>query len=200
MRAPDPDEPVKLTAPPDDDSPGFADLKKAKNGTRVIYVPGNHDECLRDYCGHTMAGVELCREAIHHHADPEVEVRVTTDSEMISLGDDLQVSGSGQQAASNPAPGVRNIIAVASGKGGVGKSTTAVNLALGLRSLGLQVAVLDADVYGPSMPRLLGLTGRPEPVAPGSRTLKPLRSYCSIRRRSSALNCRRRRVARVDHD
>ncbi len=72
-------------------------------------------------------------------------------------------------------PGIEAIVAVASGKGGVGKSTTAVNIALGLAANGLAVGVLDADIYGPSMPRLLGIRGRPESA--DGKVLKPMRNY-----------------------
>ena len=72
-------------------------------------------------------------------------------------------------------PGVRSVIAIASGKGGVGKSTTAVNLAVAMASRHVRVGLLDCDIYGPSIPRMLNLSGQPEVI--GERTLRPMTNY-----------------------
>ncbi len=83
--------------------------------------------------------------------------------------------GQAAQPQKSLVPGVRSIVAVASGKGGVGKSTTAVNLAMGLASIGERVGLLDADIYGPSIPRMVGVAGRPS-TADGKK-LRPMESY-----------------------
>ena len=98
-----------------------------------------------------------------------------------SSGAQPMPSGRPQAAPGRPVqgpsaiPGVRHVIAVASGKGGVGKSTNACNLALALAATGQKVGILDADIYGPSMPKLFGLTGKPRVVQ--GRTLAPLEGF-----------------------
>ncbi|MFZ3220750.1 MAG: iron-sulfur cluster carrier protein ApbC, partial [Rhodoferax sp.] len=87
----------------------------------------------------------------------------------------LQVEAHAVQRGVQLLPGVKNIVAVASGKGGVGKSTTAANLALALAAEGARVGLLDADIYGPSMPMMMGIAGRPESA--DGKTMEPMENY-----------------------
>lgn len=97
----------------------------------------------------------------------------------ISIG--LKISSHVTQNGANALPGIKNIIAVASGKGGVGKSTTSVNLALALHSEGAKVAILDADIYGPSQPRMLGVKDlRPEGTENGNMVPIPAHGIQSM--------------------
>ncbi len=87
-----------------------------------------------------------------------------------------QVAAHAVQGGLKPLPGISNVVAVASGKGGVGKSTTAVNLALALALDGARVGLLDADIYGPSQPRMMGLQGE-RPSSRDGRRMEPLEAY-----------------------
>jgi ATP-binding protein involved in chromosome partitioning len=93
---------------------------------------------------------------------------------MVAIG--WQVAAYPAQAQLPPLPGIRNVLAVASGKGGVGKSTTAANLALALALDGARVGLLDADIYGPSQPRMMGLQGE-RPVSLDGKRLQPLQAH-----------------------
>jgi ATP-binding protein involved in chromosome partitioning len=93
----------------------------------------------------------------------------------VSVGLTSKIASHAVQRGVKPLPNVKNIIAVASGKGGVGKSTTAVNLALALAAEGARTGVLDADIYGPSQPQMLGITGRPE--SKDGKTLEPMEGH-----------------------
>jgi ATP-binding protein involved in chromosome partitioning len=130
-----------------DEAPAFASLREAAQ------------IALEDLPGVTQALVALT-------ADREA----TQD-----LGTEAAVAAAPAGKKPTVLPDVAHVVAVASGKGGVGKSTTAVNLALGLRALGLKVGILDADVYGPSLPTLLGLRGQPR-VGPDRRLL-PMQAH-----------------------
>jgi len=94
----------------------------------------------------------------------------------VSVGVASRIRAHAVQGTLAPMPGVRNVIAVASGKGGVGKSTTTVNLALALSRQGARVGVLDADIYGPSQPKMLGLDGQ-QPVSKDGKTVEPLEAH-----------------------
>ncbi len=134
------------------------------------------------------AAVVNAWEPVRKWAEQAVRAVPGVQSAMIALTAERKAAPGARPAQAAPAaarspraetsqgvPGVGAIIAVASGKGGVGKSTTSVNLALGLAALGLKVGILDADIYGPSLPKLLAIKERPQTI--GGTRLKPITRY-----------------------
>lgn len=138
-----------------------------------------------------VLGVELRGETVSAKIELGLPIATVVDELSAAIGAKLRahcgvrsadvtltskISAHSVQANLKPVPGIKNIIAIASGKGGVGKSTVAVNLALALSGEGAAVGILDADIYGPSQPHMLGLTGE-QPVSEDGKTMLPLKSH-----------------------
>jgi len=120
---------------------------------------------------------EACERVLHEEVSRELEVNVELDSKMIPLGDDLMVGDQGgEKQQTSGEDGVQNTIAVASGKGGVGKSTVAVNLAMALSEQGYEVALVDTDIYGPSIPKMMDMEGE-KPRVNDERKMVPLEKH-----------------------
>jgi len=129
---------------------------------------------------HVSAAIELqipaASELQSIRAQIEAALSRETGVASVDIGISTKISSHAVQGNLKPIPGIKNIIAIASGKGGVGKSTVAANIALAMAREGASVGVLDADIYGPSQPHMLGLTGE-QPVSEDGKSMLPLEGH-----------------------
>ena len=121
-------------------------------------------------------GIPVKRLSAAIHAQIDAELRAAFGASEVDLTITSKITSHAVQGNLKPVAGIKNIIAIASGKGGVGKSTVAVNVALALVAEGAKVGILDADIYGPSQPQMLGLSGE-QPVSEDGKTMLPLKKH-----------------------
>jgi ATP-binding protein involved in chromosome partitioning len=143
-------------------------------GTGGTSLAVTHD--ARGWRAAITCGYPIARSAAELSEALATHCRSIAAAEPIELTIDSAILAHAVQHGLKPLPGVSNLLAVASGKGGVGKSTVAVNFALALSQEGARVGILDADIYGPSQPRMLGLMGR-RPETRDGKTLEPLEAH-----------------------
>ncbi len=144
------------------------DLVTAKS-VKAILIDGSHLSVKLELGYPAKSTIDQLKMAV------EQLLKTLEGVETVTVDITVRILSHAVQQALQPKPNIKNIIAIASGKGGVGKSTTAVNIALALAAEGANVGILDADIYGPSIPMMLGLSGYPESV--DNKTMTPKMAY-----------------------
>ncbi|SDK56878.1 Mrp/NBP35 family ATP-binding protein [Aliiruegeria lutimaris] len=157
--------------------PGGADIVSA-GAVRALNVEQGYIRFVLEVAPESAKAMEVVRaeaEAALKALDGVGQVSAVMTAHSASAPPDLKPQRPAEPKGPQKIPGIERIIAVASGKGGVGKSTVAANLAVALAAEGRRVGLLDADVYGPSQPRMLGVSGRPS--SPDGKTILPMRNH-----------------------